>query len=73
MPVAEWQLHSIVQECTGSCNLSCVNDCAERGVALIQQSNETTKDEAQTQNLLQVVEKHRKDFKQYKIDELEKI
>lgn len=46
-------------------NLACVNDCAERGVALIQTFNDsTTKDEEQKQYLLQVVEKHRKDFKQ---------
>lgn len=44
-------------------NLVCVNDCAERGVALIQEFNETiTKDEQQKQYLLQVVEKHRKSF-----------
>ena len=40
-------------------NLVCVNDCAERGVALIQTFNASiTKDEAQKQYLLQVVEKH---------------
>jgi len=44
-------------------HLACVNDCAERGVALMQTFNETiTKDEEQKQFLLQVVEKHRKDF-----------
>lgn len=44
-------------------NLSCVNDCAERGIALIQSFNATiTHDETQKQYLLQVVEKHRKDF-----------
>ena len=46
-------------------NLASVNDCAERGVALIQAfNNSITKDEEQKQYLLQVVEKHRKDFKQ---------
>jgi hypothetical protein len=46
-------------------NLACVSDCAERGVALIQAfNNSITKDEEQKQYLLQVVEKHRKDFKQ---------
>ena len=45
-------------------NLSCVNDCAERGVALMQLFNESiTKDEQQKQYLLQVVERHRKNFK----------
>ena len=44
-------------------NLACVNDCAERGVALMQTFNQTvTKDEEQKQFVLQVVEKHRKDF-----------
>lgn len=44
-------------------NLACVNDSAERGVALIQNFNATiTKDEEQKQFLLQVVEKHRHDF-----------
>ena len=45
-------------------NLACVNDCAERGIAPIQTfSDSITKDEEQKQYLLQVVEKHRKDFK----------
>lgn len=45
-------------------NLSCVNDCAERGVALMQLFNDSiTKDEQQKQYLLQVVERHRKNFK----------
>jgi hypothetical protein len=44
-------------------NLACVNDCAERGVALIQNFNATiTNDEEQKQYLLQVVDKHRHDF-----------
>ena len=44
-------------------NLVCVNDSAERGVALIQNFNSTiTKDEEQKQFLLQVVEKHRYEF-----------
>lgn len=52
-------------------NLACVNDCAERGVALIQTFNETiTKDEEQKQFLLQVVEKHRKDFAKCNRDQL---
>jgi len=44
-------------------NLPCVNDCAERGVALIQEFTACVKDEIQRQFLLQIVEKHRKDFK----------
>jgi hypothetical protein len=40
-----------------------VNDLAERGVALIQQFNSSmTRDEEQTQYLLQVVEQHRHHF-----------
>lgn len=52
-------------------NLPCVNDCPERGVALIQNYNETiTKDEEQKQFLLQVVEKHRRDFSKCNRDDL---
>ena len=40
--------------------LRVVNDCAERGVALIQDYNFMVKDEKKKQNLLQVVENHRK-------------
>lgn len=44
-------------------SLSVVNDRAERGVALMQRYNQAlTKDEDQREYLLQVVEKHRKDF-----------
>lgn len=51
--------------------LVCVNDCAERGVALIQTFNESvTKNEEQKQYLLQVVEKHRNDFKHCRRDNL---
>ena len=40
-----------------------VNDCAERGVDLIQQYNNTlTKDEIQKQYLLRVVDMHRKTY-----------
>ena len=55
-------------------NLACINDCAERGVALIQSYNATiTKDEEQKQYLLQVVEKHRRDFANCNRDSLLKI
>ena len=37
-------------------NLVCVNDIAERGIALIQELNQSTIDEDQKQYLLQVVE-----------------
>ena len=52
-------------------NLVCVNDCAERGVALIQAFNDTvTKDETQKQYLLQVIEKHRREFNKCSRDNL---
>jgi hypothetical protein len=52
-------------------NLACVNDCAERGVALIQTFNETlTRNEEHKQYLLQVVEKHRRDFPKCNRDKL---
>ena len=43
-------------------NQACINDVAERGVALIQMFNATTKNEEQKQYMLQVVERHRRDF-----------
>lgn len=44
-------------------NLKVVNDIAERAVALIADYNDVlTKDEDQKQCLLQVVQKHRKDY-----------
>lgn len=47
-----------------------VNDCAERGVSLIQQFNHFgTKDEEQKQYLLQVVAQHRKQHPQAKKSE----
>ena len=55
-------------------NLVCINDSAERGVALVQHFNETiTKDEEQKQFLLQVVEQHRKNFAEYNRELLAKI
>ena len=54
-------------------NLACINDCAERGVALMQTFNMTTKDEIQKQYLLQVVEEHRKNFISGNRDELLKM
>lgn len=43
-------------------NIPCVNDCAERGVALIEEFNKSCQDENQKQWLLQVVERHRREF-----------
>ncbi|ESN97700.1 hypothetical protein HELRODRAFT_177756 [Helobdella robusta] len=55
-------------------NLVCINDSAERGVALVQHFNETiTKDVEQKQFLLQVVEQHRKNFAEYTRELLAKI
>ncbi|ESN92295.1 hypothetical protein HELRODRAFT_181634 [Helobdella robusta] len=55
-------------------NLVCINDSAERGVALVQHFNETiTKDAEQKQFLFQVVEQHRKNFAEYNRELLAKI
>jgi hypothetical protein len=64
VPVHEWpecQSYKNAYELVK--NLPCVNDCAERGVALMQNFNATiTRDEEEKQFVLQVVEKHRRDF-----------
>ena len=64
IPVEKWPESQAYQDAFMYINnLACVNDSAERGVALIQNFNATiTKDETQKQYLLQVVEKHRHDF-----------
>lgn len=54
-------------------NLACVNDCAERGIALIQQFNASTTDEEQRQYLLQVVDQHRKKFVDPTVEELGRL
>ena len=51
----------------------CVNEWAERGVALIQDFNSATKDEMQKQFLLQVVEQHRKNFTNCNLNDLSTI
>ena len=51
-------------------NLPCINDCAERGVALVENFNDVARDESQKQCVLQVVEKHRKTFSTLTTDEL---
>ena len=75
MPVQTWSdSPSYNAAATLVKNLAGVNDCSERGGALIQNFNETiTKDEQQKQFLLQVVEKHRKQFKNCKRDSLKKM
>src|SRR6476619_2863808 len=64
LPVESWPDSTSYKKAAAAAkNLTCVNDCAERGVALIQTFNETlTRDEEQKQYLLQVVERHRRDF-----------
>lgn len=54
-------------------NLPCINDCAERGVALIQDLNNIARDESQKQCVLQVVEQHRKTFTKLSANELQDI
>lgn len=72
IPVDAWDKNqSYKMACQVVNNLACVNDCAERGVALIQNFNATiTKDEEQKQFLLQVVEKHRLNFSKCNRDNL---
>ena len=60
-PVSNLSSYQIVEGVAK--NIPCVNDCAACGVALIQEFNSFTKDEVQKQFMLQVIEKHRKDFK----------
>ena len=71
-PVKVWnesQSHKIASEFVK--NLPCINDFAERGVALIQSFNATlTNDEEQKHYLLQVVEKHRHEFAKCNRDSL---
>jgi hypothetical protein len=71
-PVESWPLNDSFNFADSFVkNLVCVNDCAERGVALMQTFNATiTKNEDQKQYLMQVVEKHRKDFKLCNRDKL---
>src|SRR6478609_9318324 len=70
--VTAWPEHQAYKSaCEFVKNLICVNDVAERGIALIHNFNATiTKDEEQKQYLLQVVEKHRRDFSQCDRDNL---
>ena len=62
-PVTKWsKLSSCKIAKITAKNISCVNNCAERGVKLIEDFNSFTKDETQKQFLLQVVEHHRHEF-----------
>ncbi|GBN49446.1 hypothetical protein AVEN_270146-1 [Araneus ventricosus] len=56
--------HPIKKAATFAKNLVCVNDVAEHAIALIKDFICAAKNEEQKQFLLQVVEMHRKNFKQ---------
>lgn len=74
IPVDEWPHNDVFNNASRlTRNLKCVNDSAERGVALIQTFSAATVDEEQKQFLLQVVEKHRQDFGSCNRDDLELI
>jgi len=63
IPVDNWQFTQSFKEAAAMINhIVCINDCAKRGVALMQTFNATTKDEEQLQYVLQVVEQHRETF-----------
>ena len=71
VPVEQWcQTESYKQALLTVNNLPCINDCAERGFALIENCNNRTTDETQKQYVLQMVEKHRKTFVKLTTDEL---
>ena len=65
-PPAIWPSYPTYQQMKTNVKLlKVVNDCAERGVALIQSYNGAlTEDETQKQYLLQLVSRHRKLFPQ---------
>ena len=47
-----------------ACQMKVVNDCAERGIALVEEYNSSlTKDEVQKQFLFRLVDLHRKQFR----------
>jgi hypothetical protein len=70
IPAMEWPAAQSFKEAVEVSKLVCVNDCAERGVKLIEDFNLTTTDETQKQYLLQVVEAHRKTFHKCNLKEL---
>ena len=74
LPPSEWpSTAAYTDAATTVSKLVCVNDCAERGVALIQDFNSATKDKMQKQFLLQVVEQHRKYFTNCNLNDLSTI
>jgi len=64
LPVDEWEANPAYQKGVSTVkNLSVTNDGAERGVAMISSYNDSlTKDEKTKQDLLQVVEAHRRNY-----------
>ena len=71
IPVESWsETQSYLEALATVSNLPCANECAERGVALIENFNDLAKDELQRQCVLQVVEKHRKSYTKLNADEL---
>ena len=74
IPVKEWPQNNDYNDAIRlTKNLKCVNDSAERGVALIQKFSAAAVDEEQKQFLLQVVEKHRQDFASCNREDLEQM
>jgi hypothetical protein len=75
VPVDEWpecQSYKVAYDLVK--NIPCINDTAERGVALMQNFNATiTTNKEQKQFVLQVVEKHRRQFSKCNRDELADI
>jgi hypothetical protein len=70
VPVEAWpETQAFINANAAVQHLTCVNDCAERGVAWTEDFNERTNDELQKQYLLQVVEQHRRNFKQCNLNE----
>ncbi|KAK0062604.1 deoxynucleoside triphosphate triphosphohydrolase SAMHD1 [Biomphalaria pfeifferi] len=74
IPVKDWPHNNDYNDALRlTKNLKCVNDSAERGVALIQKFSAAAVDEEQKQFLLQVVEKYRQDFASCNREDLEQI
>ncbi|KAK0046045.1 hypothetical protein Bpfe_024506 [Biomphalaria pfeifferi] len=74
IPVKDWPHNNDYNDALRlTKNLKCVNDSAERGVALIQKFSAAAVDEEQKQFLLQVVEKQRQDFASCNREDLEQI
>lgn len=72
MPVNRWEENDSYRRMeTVARSMLCTNDAAERGVALISDyAGILTKNDAQRQNILQVVEDHRKKYPEVKKSDL---